>query len=214
MRSTLAPEITFLPNSRPHISRPSKDASRRTEQHGAGCVTPWMLLQWSRCPTQKRWEFNECCICTRPALRGPRIEHRYDGPAAAGGARSYCAPRPNRKTEQNGSCQAWSRALIIQARGGLATSCYRAAARLRLVALPPLPRWAGYSPASRRIITRPARPAPSPRGMAVWGVVRFRSGIWSPCPCARHAEGSGARKSAGCVHQAGGGFAGRASLLA
>jgi len=55
----LTTEITFLPNSRLHTRRPSKDVSRRTERHGAGCVIPRMLLQWSRCPTHKRWDYNE-----------------------------------------------------------------------------------------------------------------------------------------------------------
>ena len=74
MKSTLALEITSLPNSRLHTRPPGKDVSRRTELHGAGSAIPGTLPQWSRDPTQKRWDYSECCICTRPALRGPRIE--------------------------------------------------------------------------------------------------------------------------------------------
>ena len=75
-RSTLAPEITFPPNSRLATGRPRKNVSRRTTQDGAGCVTPWVLPQWTHCRTQQRWDSNDCCTCTRPALGCPRRELR------------------------------------------------------------------------------------------------------------------------------------------
>jgi hypothetical protein len=38
--------------------RPGKDASRRTEQHGAGCVTPRIALRCTCSPPQERWDYN------------------------------------------------------------------------------------------------------------------------------------------------------------
>ena len=35
---------------------------------------PRLDLQRRRCPTQKRWDFNECRICTHRALECPRRE--------------------------------------------------------------------------------------------------------------------------------------------